>query len=74
MIIGAGVFLLVVVGAVFTVRSWQNNVSDVGDTDDTEQLLQSIANLDDAYEAGGMDESQYQKQREKLMSELAGMW
>ncbi len=73
MIIGAGVFLLVVVGAAFTVHSWQNNAAEV-DSGDTEQLLQAVANLDDAYEAGGMDESQYQKQREKLMSELAGMW
>jgi len=73
MIIGASVFLLVVVGAAFTVRSWQTPVP-ADDEGETEQLLQAVANLDDAYESGGMDETQYQKQREKLMSELAGMW
>jgi cytochrome c/uncharacterized membrane protein len=73
MIIGASVFLLVVVGAAFTVRSWQNNIPEA-ETSDTEQLLQAVANLDDAYAAGAMDESQYQKQREKLMRELAAMW
>ena len=73
LIIGGSVFLLVVVGAVFTVRSWQTS-APVVDEGETEQLLQAVANLDDAYEAGGMDESQYQKQREKLMSELADLW
>jgi len=37
-------------------------------------LLQVVANLDDAYEAGAIDEAQYQKQREKLMNELADLW
>jgi mono/diheme cytochrome c family protein len=73
LIIGASVFLLVVIGAAFTVRSWQNDIPEA-ETGDTEQLLQAVANLDDAYAAGAMDESQYQKQREKLVSELAGMW
>ena len=73
MIIGGVVFLLVVVGAVFTVRSWQTPIP-AADAGETEPLLQAVANLDDAYEAGGMDEGQYQQQREKLISELATIW
>ncbi len=73
MIIGAAVFLLVAVGAVFTVRSWQNSAAEM-ETGDTEQILQAVANLDDAYEAGAIDEKQYQAQREKLMNELAAIW
>jgi hypothetical protein len=73
LLIGAGVFLLVVVGALLSVRSWQTPVPAV-EEGETEQLLQAVANLDDAYESGGMDEAQYQKQRENLMNELAGIW
>ncbi len=73
MIIGAAVFLLVGVGAIFTVRSWQNNAAEV-ETGDTEQLLQAVANLDDAYESGALDDQQYQAQREQLMNELTARW
>ena len=73
MMLGAGVFLLVIVGAVFTVQSWRSKVPGT-DGSEIDELLQAVANLDDAYEAGTVDEAQYQKQREKLMNELAGMW
>ena len=73
LIIGATVFLLVVVGAVVTVQSWRSKVPNE-DTGEIEDLLQVVANLDDAYEAGAIDEAQYQKQREKLMNELADLW
>ena len=33
------------------------------------RLLEAIANLDDAFEAGGMDEASYRKQRQALKSE-----
>jgi hypothetical protein len=33
------------------------------------RLLEAIANLDDAFEAGGMDEANYRKQRQALKSE-----
>ncbi len=73
LIIGASVFLLVVVGALLSVRSWQTPIPSV-EEGETEQLLQAVANLDDAYESGGMDEAQYQQQRENLMNELATIW
>jgi len=73
LIIGAAVLLLVVVGAALMVYTWQNSTV-VTSNGETEQLLQAVANLDDAYEAGGMKEVQYQQQREKLISELTGLW
>ncbi len=72
-VLGASVFLLVVVGAVFTVRSWRmpaNNAEDEA----TERLLRTVADLDDTFEAGGIEEGQYQQQRDKLMGELADIW
>ncbi len=75
LILGATVFLLVVVGAVFTVRSWQTSTTEAdSDSEDMEPLLQAVANLDDAYEAGAIEETQYHRQREKLMNELADTW
>jgi hypothetical protein len=73
LIIGASVFLLVAVGAVFTVRSWRTPAPVVEDVE-TERLLRTIADLDDAFEDGSIDEEQYHEQRDKLMGELAESW
>jgi hypothetical protein len=73
LLIGAGVLILVVVGGVFTVRSWQNPVP-VDDGVEREQLLQALADLDDAFESGKIKETQYQQQREILLAELVNLW
>jgi len=73
LLIGAGVLLLVGVGAVFTVRSWQNP-GHVDDGDEKEQLLQALVDLDDAFEAGKLDEADYQQRRQNLMTELVDIW
>ncbi len=73
LIISTSVFLLVVVGAVFTVRRWQEPVP-TADYGHIEAQLQAVANLDDAYEAGAIEETKYRSEREKLLSELKKNW
>jgi len=73
LIIGASVFLLVAVGAAFTIRSWRMPAPAVEDVE-TERLLRVVADLDDAFEDGSIDETQYHEQRDKLMRELAESW
>lgn len=80
LVIGAGVLLLTVaVGAVF-IRSWrQNQVEDVvydGGVEslDRDALLEEIAALDDAYEAGEVDEATYRQERAALKEALLAVW
>lgn len=42
--------------------------------DDKTTLLQAIADLDDAYEAGELDEAAYQQQRQALKDRLTAVW
>ncbi|MBK8903738.1 MAG: c-type cytochrome [Anaerolineaceae bacterium] len=42
--------------------------------DDKTALLQAIADLDDAYEAGELDEAEYQQQRQVLKNQLTAVW
>lgn len=42
--------------------------------DDKTELLQAIADLDDAYEAGELDEVEYQQQRQGLKNKLTAVW
>lgn len=41
---------------------------------DADALLQAIADLDDAYEAGELEEAAYQQQRAELKQRLASLW
>lgn len=43
-------------------------------TDESETLLQAIADLDDAFEAGDIEEVEYQIQRDRLKKKLAAIW
>jgi hypothetical protein len=74
LLLGAAILLLVIVGGVFTVRSWQTSPSVEDSGDNREELLQALANLEDAYEAGELDEAEYEQRHESLISELVGMW
>jgi hypothetical protein len=42
--------------------------------DDKTALLQTIAALDEAYEAGEIEEEAYQQQRRELKSHLTSIW
>lgn len=41
---------------------------------DKTTLLQAIADLDDAYEAGELEEAEYQQQRQELKARLTAVW
>lgn len=59
-----------------TTAGWEAGVETLaaatGQTQD--ELLRAIARLDDAYEAGQIEESAYQSQRAELKARLAAIW
>ncbi len=80
LVIGAGALLLVLaVGFVF-VRNWRQGESDDAVYDeetellDRDTLLEEIAALDDAYEAGEIDEVTYRRERDALKEALLAVW
>lgn len=90
LLIGGGALLLAAVGGILLWRYWQTREQDDDDDDeeaweeaapavavnesDADDLLRAIAELDDAYEAGGVDEADYQTRRADLKQQLAAVW
>ena len=89
LLIGGGALLLAAVGGVFLWRYWQGRRADEEEAwadevaaDMTapaapagaDDLLRAIAALDDAHEAGQVEEAVYQAQRAELKRQLAVMW
>ncbi len=89
LIIGGGILLIAIAAAVFVYRSWQTTPAydddyeyedkieyEEEDTEDDEvnQLLQAIADLDDTYEKGGLDEADYTSKRAQLKADLKALW
>ena len=72
LVIGLAVAGVVIGGAVFIVRRWRHDTED--DYPSREELIQEIANLDDAFEAGEVDEDEYHREREELKAELMAIW
>ena len=88
LIIGGAALLLAAVGGVFIWRAWQKRAA--GDEEwegevetavamppssaEADQLLQAIADLDDAFEAGRLVEAVYQAQRAELKQRLTAIW
>ena len=72
LVIGSIVFLLAVAIAGVVLYRWQHPT--VTQQDEANELLYAIAELDDAYEAGEVEESSYQHQREQLKGDLAAIW
>jgi len=70
-IIGAAAALLVVLVAIVLIRQWQTVPVPVTDR---YLLLEEIAELDDAYDAEEISQSQYQEEREALKAELVDIW
>ncbi|WP_374688800.1 hypothetical protein, partial [Promineifilum sp.] len=80
--IGLGALLAAAVGGIFLWRAWQGRRADEeweeepalaagGERDD---LLRAIAALDDAREAGQLDEATYAARRAELKRRLAAVW
>jgi hypothetical protein len=88
LIIGGGVLLIALATAVFTFRHWQTSApaddddddaydyeEDIAEEDDEmTRLLKAIADIDEAFENGSLDEADYTQQREQLKSELKAIW
>jgi hypothetical protein len=83
LLIGAGALLLAAVGGIFLWRAWQGRRADEeweeepalaaggGERDD---LLRAIADLDNARDAGQIDETAYAARRAELKRRLAAVW
>ncbi|MDT8305179.1 MAG: c-type cytochrome [Anaerolineae bacterium] len=79
LVIGGGVLLLALVAGFFIIRSWQQREPYAGETADVEPLdrdtlLEELAALDDAFEAGEIDEETYQFERAALKEVLLAIW
>lgn len=86
LLIGGGALLLSAVGGIFLWRAWQKR-SAAGDDEEwdeepapeaqvagADELLHAIADLDNRFEAGEIDEATYQAQRAELKQQLAAIW
>ena len=87
LLIGGGALLLAAVGGIFLWRFWQQRAAGeeeeweeeeegvvAGPAAGADDLIQAIAELDDAYESGALDEAAYQAQRAELKERLAALW
>ena len=72
LIIGSIVLLFVLAIAGIVLYRWQHPA--MSQQDEADLLLYAIADLDDAYEAGELDDSSYQHEREQLKGDLAVIW
>jgi mono/diheme cytochrome c family protein len=75
--VGAGTLLLAVALATYVARSWRRD-PDAIETEtvdaDADELLQAIAELDEAYEQGEIAEGEYQQVRKELKAALRDIW
>lgn len=87
LLIGGGVLLIALAAGLYVVRSWQApphertadaesyaGGEDEEDGSEIRALLQAIADLDDSYEEGGIEEAAYTAQRARLKDELRSLW
>jgi hypothetical protein len=76
--IGLAVFSVVILGAGLALWIWQRRAGDHDDTTPgrerptrgSDELLKAIAALDDAYEAGELDQIDYEQQRAALKAQI----
>ncbi len=86
LVIGGAALLLAAVGGAFLWRAWQKRTGDEAeweeaaaeatpaDPAEADNLLKAIADLDESFEAGGIDETTYQARRAELKQRLAAIW
>ena len=72
LVLGVGAALVVVGIAAVIIRRWQLDSGD--EILDRDELLQEIADLDDAYDAGEISETDYQRDREAILADLKAIW
>ena len=66
-VMAAGVLVI----AVVVIRQWRQEPVQVMSRD---ELLQELANLDDAFEAGEINEAAYHREREEIKADLMTIW
>lgn len=72
LVIGLGAAALVIGIAAVAIRRWRLEPEE--EYLDRDQLLQEMADLDDAYEAGEIGEADYQSQRQEIKDDLMAIW
>jgi hypothetical protein len=72
LVIGLGAAALVIGIAAVVIRRWRLEPEE--EYLDRDQLLQEMADLDDAYEAGEIGEADYHSQRQEIKDELMALW
>ena len=72
-IIGTLALVLAAIGGVLLMRRWQNAPA-LTSQPDVDGLLDALADLDDAYEAGEIPAGRYERQRERLKERLRDAW
>ncbi len=72
LVIGVVAALVVIGVAAVVIRRWRLDTEE--EMWDRDELMQAIADLDDAYEAGEIEEDDYHHQREELKAELMAIW
>ena len=78
LIVGGAVLLLVIVATLFIVTRRDTDVYDEEEFEveqaEIDQLLFAVVDLEEAYDAGEVEDEAYQEQRQKLIGELAAVW
>lgn len=82
LLLGGGGLVLALAVGLFFIQRWRTEQSTmavaangrVAQKQDIQALLQVIADLDDAYRAGEIDETAYTQQRQELKEQVAAVW
>lgn len=69
LILGAGALVIALAGSAYVVNQWRTRPPA-----DPEALLEELADLDDAFDAGEVSEREYVRRREQLKNELRDVW
>ncbi len=72
--LGAVALVLLGVGAFTWLRFARRSPDEIDEAVSKEDLLQAIAELDDEYEAGRLDEREYERERHELKAQLMKVW
>ncbi len=77
LLLGGVVLVVVLAAAGLAWRQWWSQRDDPADWEpaqERETLIQAIADLDDAYAAGQLDEGRYRRDRDRLKADLLDLW
>lgn len=75
LLIGGVALAFSLAGAVYLWQRWQQVADETAEGDSgRDELLQAIADLDDAFAAGEIAEEEYGRQRQGLKAQLAEIW